>query len=186
MKILQFKNHFNGWSSSWSSSFSSSTFQTGTFLRQPTRPKLDSAACAPTLNHLCISHTPQSEMDGNVFSIFSRIYFSSFSIVFLTGLQSYISTIVFSRRLYHSGVELPIVSSSKLGRISLSVFRRKRIDFVKTAAFAFGLPSVSGPALSPTVRLLYRQTTVCLLVCLFLQIAFVDQILRCQSLAPLR
>ena len=100
------------------------------------------------------------------FQSFQEYISHVFSIVFLTGLQSYISTIVFSRRLYHSGVELPIVSSSKLGSISLTVFRRKQINFVKTAAFAFGLPSVSGLARSPTVRLLNRQTTVCALVCL--------------------
>ena len=56
------------WSTSSSSSFSSSTFQLdrSTFLtRQPTRPKLDSAACARALSHL--SQLPQSEIDGNGF-----------------------------------------------------------------------------------------------------------------------
>ena len=118
VEIRQFKKHFIGWSSSWSSSLSSSTFQTGTFLRQPTRPKLDSAACARTLNHLCISHTPQSEMDGNVFSIFPRVYFSCFSIVFLTGLQSYISTIVFQSP--------PL---SQWGRIAHRIIFKIRKDF---------------------------------------------------------
>ena len=113
------------------------------------------------------------------------MYFSCFLIVFLTGLQSYFSTIVFSRRLYHSGVELPIVSSSqKLGSICfLSVFRRKRLDsFCRNCCsclwFAFSLwtsPQPNSEASLQTNNALF--TIVCLL---FVQIMFVDQILGLQ------
>ena len=98
-----------------SSSFSSSIFQTkGTFLNLPTRPKLDSAAYACALNHLCINSLPGSQMAGNGIwecTLFNFISHRSAIVFLLTGLQLYFSTIVFSRLLYHSGVELPIVSS---------------------------------------------------------------------------
>ena len=66
-----------------------------TFLTKPTtRPKLDSARRACALNH----PLPLSEMDergSKCIPIFPGSVFLVFSIVFLTGLMSYFSTLVF-------------------------------------------------------------------------------------------
>ena len=67
-----------------------------------------------TLALLTISASTRSQMAANGIwecTLFNFISHRSAIVFLLTGLQLYFSTIVFSNRLYHSGVELPIVSS---------------------------------------------------------------------------
>ena len=74
------------------------------------------------------------ERDGKCIPIFPGSVFLVFSIVFLTELEViFLKNSFFSRCLYHSGIELPIISSSELGR-TRKVFA------------AFGLLSSQGPA----------------------------------------
>ena len=55
-----------------------------------------------------------------VITLFNFISHRSAIVFLLTGLQLYFSTIVISRGLYHSGVELPIVSSPTIRKCFFS------------------------------------------------------------------
>ena len=119
-KMYQSQKPFSiNWSSSRSSSSSSSRLQT--------RVHFSHSSLDPNPIHqqhalalLTISPLPQSEMDGNgkCILILLRMYFNFVENVFLLFFNciSHRFAIIFlhnsfSRRLYHSGVELPIISS---------------------------------------------------------------------------